>query len=61
MKNPSSNAPITQLSTDLPPTPPPALNTQALFPKGSKERTIIHDNMEYRLKITAQGKLILTK
>ena len=37
------------------------LNTQTLFPKGSRERTIVHDNTEYRLRITAQGKLILTK
>ena len=38
-----------------------ALNTQNLFPKGSRERKIVHDNTEYRLRITAQGKLILTK
>lgn len=37
------------------------LNTISLFPKGSKERTIVHENTEYRLRITAQGKLILTK
>ncbi|RZO91009.1 MAG: hemin uptake protein HemP [Limnobacter sp.] len=37
------------------------LNTKTLFPLGSRERTIVHDNTEYRLRITAQGKLILTK
>ncbi|MAZ09024.1 MULTISPECIES: hemin uptake protein HemP [unclassified Limnobacter] len=37
------------------------LNTKTLFPQGSRERTIVHDNTEYRLRITAQGKLILTK
>ncbi|MCR2745508.1 hemin uptake protein HemP [Limnobacter parvus] len=37
------------------------LNTKALFPTGSKERTIVHEDSEYRLRITAQGKLILTK
>ncbi|VWX37160.1 hemin uptake protein HemP [Limnobacter sp. 130] len=37
------------------------LNTTTLFPQGSRERTIVHDNTEYRLRITAQGKLILTK
>ncbi|MEW6205949.1 MAG: hemin uptake protein HemP [Pseudomonadota bacterium] len=45
-------------------TEPPAggpLNTKTLFPHGSRERTIVHDNTEYRLRITAQGKLILTK
>ena len=37
------------------------LNTNILFPAGSNERKIVHDNTEYRLRITAQGKLILTK
>jgi len=37
------------------------LNTENLFPNGSRERTIVHDNTEYRLRITALGKLILTK
>ncbi|MCZ8014608.1 hemin uptake protein HemP [Limnobacter thiooxidans] len=61
MKNPLSNVPISPISYSTQPEAPAALNTQQLFPKGSKERTIIHDNMEYRLRITAQGKLILTK
>ncbi|WP_414011108.1 hemin uptake protein HemP [Limnobacter sp.] len=37
------------------------LHSSKLFPNGSRERTIIHDNAEYRLRITSQGKLILTK
>jgi hemin uptake protein HemP len=40
---------------------PAPLNTETLFPNGSRERTIVHDNTQYRLRITALGKLILTK
>jgi len=50
--------PLPERQPDLGTTP---LNTQTLFPNGSKERTIVHDNTEYRLRITALGKLILTK
>jgi hemin uptake protein HemP len=53
----SGNAPVAHSE---PETATP-LNTNSLFPKGSKERTIVHENTEYRLRITAQGKLILTK
>jgi hemin uptake protein HemP len=49
------------MNTDPAPIDPAPLNTKDLFPKGSKERTIVHENTEYRLRITAQGKLILTK
>ncbi len=39
----------------------PVLHSHELFPKGIREVTIAHANMQYRLRITAQGKLILTK
>lgn len=61
MNTRSNPAPVSVASKAASPIEPPPLNTQLLFPKGSKERTIIHDNTEYRLRITSQGKLILTK
>jgi hemin uptake protein HemP len=61
MNTRSNSAPASVVSKAASPVDPHPLNTQLLFPKGSKERTIIHDNTEYRLRITAQGKLILTK
>jgi hemin uptake protein HemP len=39
---------------------PPVIDAQALFARGSEVR-LIHRGMEYRLRITKQGKLILTK
>jgi hemin uptake protein HemP len=37
------------------------LSTNTLFAPGERELTIVHNNTEYRLRITALGKLILTK
>jgi hemin uptake protein HemP len=43
-----------------PPTPPRTLDSQALLgPRG--EVWIAHQGQLYRLRVTAQGKLILTK
>ncbi|HEX4879530.1 MAG TPA: hemin uptake protein HemP [Limnobacter sp.] len=40
---------------------PAVVQSQSLFPPGQREVTIEHGNTQYRLRITAQGKLILTK
>lgn len=40
--------------------PSPALSSQALF-QGTLEVLIRHDGQDYRLRITRQNKLILTK
>lgn len=40
--------------------PSPALSSQALF-QGAPEVVIRHDGQDYRLRITRQNKLILTK
>ncbi len=39
---------------------PPVLTSEALFGQG-RELVIIHGGQEYRLRITRQNKLILTK
>lgn len=39
---------------------PRAITNHELF-RGARELIIIHQNEEYRLRITRQGKLILTK
>ncbi|HEX4843406.1 MAG TPA: hemin uptake protein HemP [Limnobacter sp.] len=46
------------LATDAQPS---VVQSQTLFPPGQRELTIAHGTMQYRLRITAQGKLILTK
>jgi hemin uptake protein HemP len=45
------------------PTPPPLLRriASAELMAGRREIAILHDGQEYRLRITAAGKLILTK
>lgn len=47
-----------------PPAPPaghpPVIDVRTLF-AGSSELRLLHCGMEYRLRITKQGKLILTK
>lgn len=54
------------LSTDSPtapghkPAPPGIIPTDALF-RGSQEILISHNGEHYRLRITKNGKLILTK
>lgn len=40
--------------------PAPAIASHTLF-KGAREVIIVHHQEEYRLRITRQGKLILTK
>ena len=45
---------------DLPPVLPAVIDAQALF-GGAAEVRLMHRGMEYRLRITRQGKLILTK
>ncbi|WP_340322249.1 hemin uptake protein HemP [Chelatococcus albus] len=42
------------------PPPVPAVEVQELL-KGGRELVIIHNDERYRLRITARGKLILTK
>ena len=40
--------------------PPVTLETESLF-KGTEEVRLLHRGQEYRLRVTKQGKLILTK
>jgi hemin uptake protein HemP len=40
---------------------PQPLSTDALFPPGCREIEIDHLGVFYRLRVTAQGKLLLTK
>ena len=42
------------------PVPPVTVQTEALF-KGSDEVRLLHRGQEYRLRVTKQGKLLLTK
>jgi hemin uptake protein HemP len=42
------------------PVPPVTVETAALF-KGADEVRLLHRGQEYRLRVTKQGKLILTK
>lgn len=37
------------------------VSSEILFGSGNNELIIEHDNQQYRLRITANGKLILTK
>lgn len=39
---------------------PPRIESRTLF-RGGREAIILHDGAEYRLRLTASGKLILTK
>lgn len=39
----------------------PRLDSRTLFRSGSREVVIAHDGTDYRLRLTASGKLILTK
>lgn len=57
----SPKEPVTKPSHEKLLEPVASLNTENLFPNGCRERTIVHDDTEYRLRITALGKLILTK
>lgn len=41
-------------------TPPPRLNVQNLF-GGGREAILLNGTQEYRLRLTSNGKLILTK
>lgn len=47
-------------STSPPPPPPPVLSSQQLL-AGARELLIQHQGQTYRLRLTAQNKLILTK
>jgi hemin uptake protein HemP len=47
-------------STGAPPTPPRVLDVAQLL-AGRDEVRLLHRGQEYRLRITRQGKLILTK
>jgi len=59
MKNPP-NQPITAASAPELPPARPRLNSKLLF--GTKNEIVIdHQGEEYRLRITSNGKLILTK
>ena len=42
------------------PQPPPTLSSQQLL-QGRNEVVIVHANQSYTLRLTRQGKLILTK
>ena len=48
-------------ATKPPLTTPMVLNTDTIFGAGRSEVRIRHRGQEYRLRITKQGKLILTK
>lgn len=39
----------------------PRIDSRSLFRNGSREVVITHDGADYRLRLTASGKLILTK
>lgn len=43
-----------------PPAPPPRITSAELL-RGAREIVIVHGAVEYRLRLTAQDKLILTK
>ncbi|MBD9363409.1 hemin uptake protein HemP [Methylomonas sp. EbB] len=63
MKNPSNPMRLDPLTADTPPEIPQArqrLNSRLLF--GTQNEIVIeHQGDEYRLRITSNGKLILTK
>lgn len=44
---------------NLPASSTPVLSEELL--KGRRELTILHDHQEYKLRLTGNGKLILTK
>ncbi|HEX4918263.1 MAG TPA: hemin uptake protein HemP [Limnobacter sp.] len=52
---PTRDDPVASLAQPL------VVQSDALFPPGQREIMIEHGTMQYRLRITAQGKLILTK
>jgi hemin uptake protein HemP len=51
---------MTSLQSQTPPARPPRLDSRQLL-QGGKEIVIVHGTEEYRLRLTAAGKLILTK
>jgi hemin uptake protein HemP len=60
-----SNSAPTGLDGPKPVTPQPKISTpkidvQALL-QGGREAILLHQNQEYRLRLTSTGKLILTK
>ncbi|WP_415880435.1 hemin uptake protein HemP [Methylomonas sp. TEB] len=63
MKNPSNPVRLSPSTADTPPEIPPArqrVNSRLLF--GNQNEIVIeHQGDEYRLRITSNGKLILTK
>lgn len=40
---------------------PPVVRSEQLFGAGGKELIIVHNNEQYRLRLTSKDKLILTK
>lgn len=58
MKSPTVSDPVHPRPTF--PAPPPALSSGSLF-QGAREIVIRHDGQDYRLRVTSQNKLILTK
>lgn len=71
-KDPIAVSPTTENNVRLPPPPVPAtppvagrsaprrIDSRSLLGDGG-ELVIVHDGMDYRLRLTRQGKLILTK
>jgi hemin uptake protein HemP len=51
--------PQKQTGQDVPPAEPPRVSSQALLGQ-NKELVIVHNGREYRLRLTQNGKLILT-
>ena len=60
MQNLSSESPGSPESSAKPPHPASVIATDALF-RGQHEIFISHNGEHYRLRITKNGKLILTK
>lgn len=60
LSNGSDTAPPTRFSEAAPLRPKPRVESRCLF-RGNNEIIIVHQSEEYSLRITRNGKLILTK
>lgn len=60
MDKPEDQKPAPPTEGNARQTPPITVESATLF-KGSEEVRLLHRGQEYRLRVTRQGKLILTK